>query len=196
MPPCTAPGSRDGRTAGPSRHAVRSRSHEAIGSNKVSRFSPERPPSCPPLPTGVKVDRLAIARWLVSPEHPLTAHEDGQPPVARTVRRGSRLKNGRGLRHVGTLPSHPELLDHLAFRFEREHSWSLKRMLRELALSATYRQEASVTPKKLAIESPRSATARGARELDSPRRWCVTSPDDLRPPGGENVRAARHAAAT
>ena len=36
----------------------------------------------------------------------------------------------------GTTPSHPELLDHLALRFQRDHAWSVKRVLRDLVLSA------------------------------------------------------------
>ena len=46
----------------------------------------------------------------------------------------------------GTPPSHPELLDYLALRFQNEHGWSVKQLLREMVLSATYRQSSRITP--------------------------------------------------
>jgi hypothetical protein len=85
-----------------------------------------------------KVDRLALARWLTQPDHPLTArvivnrlwqHHFGQGLVATS--------NDFGLR--GTPPTHPKLLDWLACELV-SHGWSLKHVHRLMVLSATYQQ--------------------------------------------------------
>ena len=82
--------------------------------------------------------RLEFARWIASEEHPLTARV--------IVNRLWRWHFGRGLVPtpdnfgvLGELPSHPELLDHLALML-MEEGWSLKAMHREIMRSATYRQ--------------------------------------------------------
>jgi hypothetical protein len=91
--------------------------------------------------------RLELARWLASPEHPLTArvlvnrlwqHHFGQGLV-RTPSNFGRL---------GEEPTHPELLDWLARRFVRG-GWSVKAMHRLLMLSDTYRQSSSASPENL-----------------------------------------------
>ena len=53
---------------------------------------------------------------------------------------------------AGTKPSHPALLDHLAYRFVHEQGWSTKRLLRELVLSQTYRMSSQPYPDKAAID--------------------------------------------
>ena len=87
--------------------------------------------------------RLTLARWLASPENPLTARV--------YVNRVWQALFGRGLvaspndfGYSGERPTHPELLDWLAARFMAD-GWSTKRLLRTLVLSATY-QQAAVNP--------------------------------------------------
>jgi hypothetical protein len=86
--------------------------------------------------------RLSLARWLVSKDNPLTARV--------TVNRWWAEIFGQGIVTTvedfgikGEPPSHPELLDFLAVRL-MEQGWSMKDMLREIFLSATYRQSAVV----------------------------------------------------
>jgi len=107
-------------------------------------------------------NRLGLARWLVSPENPLTARV--------TVNRFWGELFGVGL--VETVedfgsssqpPSNQALLDFLALRFQHELGWSVKRLLRELVLSAAYRQDSHVTP-ALEKRDPRNRLlARGPR---------------------------------
>jgi hypothetical protein len=82
--------------------------------------------------------RLALARWLTQPDHPLTARV--------FVNRVWHHHFGRGIvetlgnfGHSGSQPSHPELLDWLAVDFI-EHGWSIKRLHRQIMLSTAYRQ--------------------------------------------------------
>ncbi|HVX64533.1 MAG TPA: PSD1 and planctomycete cytochrome C domain-containing protein [Pirellulales bacterium] len=98
----------------------------------------------PPLLEGRQADRLALARWLVSPEHPLTAR------VA--VNRMWQELFGRGLVATsenfgvrGDRPSHAELLDWLAIEFVRG-GWSVKVMLKQIVMSQTYRQTSAARP--------------------------------------------------
>jgi hypothetical protein len=97
----------------------------------------------PAWPAQAPVNRLGLARWLVSPDQPLTARV--------TVNRLWAELFGQGivstLEEFGTQgapPSHPELLDWLAVTFASEDQWSMKRTLRRMVLSATYRQSAAV----------------------------------------------------
>jgi mono/diheme cytochrome c family protein len=85
--------------------------------------------------------RLAFAKWLTEPDHPLTARV--------LVNRVWSLHFGRGIVKTldnfgkqGTLPTHPELLDWLARDFV-EHDWSLKSLHRRILLSRTYRQSSA-----------------------------------------------------
>lgn len=82
--------------------------------------------------------RSALARWIASPDNPLTARV--------IVNRIWQQHFGKGLvdtssdfGHLGTPPSHPHLLDWLASRFI-EDGWSLKKLHRRILSSATYRQ--------------------------------------------------------
>jgi hypothetical protein len=85
--------------------------------------------------------RLDLARWLVSPENPLTARV--------TMNRVWQQYFGRGLVEtendfgtMGLAPAHPELLDWLAVEF-MHRGWSLKAMHRLIVTSATYRQSSN-----------------------------------------------------
>jgi hypothetical protein len=63
----------------------------------------------------------------------------------------------------GTLPSHPELLDHLALRFQGELKWSMKSMLREMVLSSTYLQTHKVSKDLVERDPLNRLLARGPR---------------------------------
>jgi hypothetical protein len=122
---------------------------------------PGVPEALPPFPAAAPRNRLGLAKWLTSPEHPLTAR------VA--VNRLWMQCFGEGL--VATLndfgaqgegPTHPELLDWLARRFV-ESGWDLKQMLRLIVTSATYRQSSSPSSKLLQRDPHNQLLARGPR---------------------------------
>jgi hypothetical protein len=99
----------------------------------------------PPWPGANKTGRrLAFARWLIRPDHPLTARV--------MVNRIWKHHFGTGLvptldnfGRAGARPTHPELLDFLALEFVRS-GWSIKAMHRLMVTSAAYRQSSAVTP--------------------------------------------------
>tara|TARA_R110002072_G_scaffold303121_1_gene494520 strand:+ start:36711 stop:39794 length:3084 start_codon:yes stop_codon:yes gene_type:complete len=100
------------------------------------------PAILPPLPQGVPANRLGLARWLTSREHPLMARV--------TVNRFWQQLFGTGLVKTsedfgsqGEPASHPELLDWLAVQFQ-DDGWDVQKTLRRMVMSATYRQAAIV----------------------------------------------------
>jgi len=94
--------------------------------------------------------RLALARWLTQPDHPLTArvmmnrlwhHHFGRGIVATPNDFG---RNGQQ-------PTHPELLDWLATEFVAR-GWSLKRMHELIVLSNAYQQSSAIDATKAKID--------------------------------------------
>ena len=91
---------------------------------------------------GTSGNRLALARWLTQPEHPLTARVMVNRIWLHHFGRGL-VETPSNFGRTGALPSHPELLDWLATEFVRE-GWSVKAMHRVMMRSAAYRQSSRV----------------------------------------------------
>ena len=119
------------------------------------------PEFLPPLPAGTKPDRLALARWIISRDHPLTARVWVNRQWEKLFGTGL-VKTSENLGSQAEYPSHPELLDWLAVEF-METGWDMKRLIREIVTSATYRQSAAVTPGKLGADPENRLLARGPR---------------------------------
>ncbi|MBI5760127.1 MAG: DUF1549 domain-containing protein [Planctomycetales bacterium] len=135
------------------------------------------PSVLPPLSADAPTSRLALARWLVSPEHPLTARV--------TVNRSWQTFFGTGLVKTtedfgvqGEKPSHPELLDWLACEFQQptvsqpsvvnshaNNAWNVKHILRLIVTSATYRQSSKSSPHSPSADA---GTRRVPATLDDP----------------------------
>ncbi|MEX2577444.1 MAG: DUF1553 domain-containing protein [Verrucomicrobiales bacterium] len=129
--------------------------------NKAEKLHPDVPSALPPLPDDLPRNRLGLARWLLLPEHPLTAR------VA--VNRHWQMLFGAGLVRTsedfgsqGMPPTHPKLLDWLATDF-RENDWDVKALLKTIVLSATYRQQSATTPELQERDPENRLLARGPR---------------------------------
>lgn len=107
-------------------------------------------------------DRLEFARWLVSEDNPLTARVMVNRFWARIFGRGL-LETLEDFGTQSDPPSHPELLDHLALRFMDEHAWSVKSLLKEIVLSATYRQSSKTSREKIEVDPYNRLLSRGPR---------------------------------
>lgn len=145
----------EGEKMEPTRIRVRGEYH-----NKGEAVESAVPAVFPPLPEGAPRNRLGLAHWLVSGEHPLTARV--------TVNRYWQLLFGAGLVKTaedfgaqGDLPTHPELLDWLAHHFV-ESGWDVKGLLKTIVMSRTYRQSSVVTSE--------------LRERDPDNQWLARAP--------------------
>jgi len=115
-----------------------------------------------PMPANVPMNRLGMALWLTDKKNPL---------VARTmVNRLWEQLFGYGIAETledlgtqGIAPTHMELLDHLSWKFMYEYNWSIKRLLKEMVTSATYRQSSVVNEELLRKDPNNKFYARGAR---------------------------------
>lgn len=113
------------------------------------------------MPEGTKADRLALARWLVDEENPLTARVVANRYWEAIFGRGLVLTSEE-FGSQGELPTHPALLDWLATELQRLE-WDVKALLKTIVLSATYRQSSQVTEETYQRDPENVLLARGPR---------------------------------
>lgn len=124
----------------------------------------DTPAVFPPLrKTGARATRLDLAKWVASPENPLTARVAVNRLWLELFGVGI-VPTPEDFGSAGSPPTHPELLDNLAVRFSTEMGWSVKSMLRELVTSATYQQNSMVTPALAERDADNRLLARGPRQ--------------------------------
>ena len=115
---------------------------------KGDEVNADVPHSLQPLAGNAPRNRMGLAMWLTDKKNPL---------VARTiVNRVWEQLFGTGLVETledmgtqGIPPTHVELLDYLSYQFMNEYKWSVKRLVKEIAMSATYRQDSKVSAELL-----------------------------------------------
>ena len=125
------------------------------------KVGPDVPKALAAWPEGQPRTRLGLARWLTSKDNPLTARVTVNHLWQMLFGQGL-VKTTEDLGLQGERPLHPELLDWLAVDLV-EHGWDLKRTLKLIVMSRTYRQDSSVTPALLAKDPENKFLARGAR---------------------------------
>ncbi|WP_207396785.1 DUF1553 domain-containing protein [Bremerella alba] len=122
---------------------------------------PKTPEVLPPFEDDWSPDRLGLAKWMVDRDNPLTAR------VA--VNRYWQLLMGEGLVRTpedfgnqSKPPTHPELLDWLAADF-MQHGWDVKRLLKQIVTSSTYRQASSASAEMMQRDPENQLLARGGK---------------------------------
>lgn len=130
--------------------------------NLGKEVKPALPAMFPQLPDGVPANRLTLAQWLVDARNPLTSRV--------TVNRYWEQIFGMGLVQTpedfglrSALPNHPQLLDWLAVEFQETFKWDVKKLLKLIVTSATYRQSAKVDAALTERDPDNRLFARGPR---------------------------------
>lgn len=118
------------------------------------KVSPATPAALHPFRDEYPRNRLGLARWLVDPANPLVARAYVNRLWIEIFGEGLVTTPG-DFGPQGETPSHPELLDALAVAFVEEDAWSMKKALRRVVLSATYRQSIVVN-ETAAVRDPRN----------------------------------------
>ncbi len=119
------------------------------------------PEVLPELMADGDVDRLALAQWLVSPDHPLTSRVIVNRVWQQLFGRGIvATSDNFGVR--GAPPEHPELLDWLAVELV-DRQWSLKALIKQIVMSDTYRQSSHADQELLTRDPLNRLLARQSR---------------------------------
>ena len=128
---------------------------------KADEVSPAFPAFFPELDEEFTMNRLGLARWLVHPDHPLTARVSANRIWQELFGTGL-VKTAEDFGTQGENPSHPGLLDWLATSFI-ESGWDVKALYRTIMMSGTYRQESTMEKDLVELDPENRLLARGPR---------------------------------
>ncbi len=107
-------------------------------------------------------NRVGLAAWTTDKKNPLTSRVFVNQTWQELFGRGL-MKTSGDFGMQGELPSHPALLDWLAVDFV-EHGWNIKRLIKQMVTSATYRQSAKASEEKLKKDPDNVYLSRGPRQ--------------------------------
>jgi hypothetical protein len=132
---------------------------------------PVVPAIFPPMPDDLARNRLGLARWLVSPDNPLSARVAANRFWSQLMGSGL-VETEEDFGTQGSAPSHPELLDWLALEFmeplgaatNEAQTWDVKRLIRQIVTSATYRQSSKGSRVGSSIDPDNRLLSRGPRQ--------------------------------
>ena len=153
----------------------RRENHVLVKGNFLSKgpvVEPDVPAAFNPFPAGAPHDRLGLARWIVADDNPLTSRVEVNRIWAALFGIGI-VETQEDFGTQGTLPSDQPLLDWLAVEFVHPSDpaakpWDLKRLVKLMVTSATYRQASRVTPELEEKDPDNRLLARGAsKRLDA-----------------------------
>jgi hypothetical protein len=122
---------------------------------------PGTPKAILPFESAYPKNRLGLAKWLFNRKNPLTARVFVNQTWQEFFGKGI-VKSSGDFGMQGDLPSHYELLDWLSVDF-MDHGWDIKRLVKQIVMSAAYRQSAVISADKLKIDPDNTLLARGPR---------------------------------
>ena len=120
------------------------------------------PPALPPALEATQLNRLDLAKWMVDSRNPLTARVFVNRIWEQLFGRGLVLTT-EDLGTQGEWPTHPELLDWLAYQFMHEYDWKIKPLIKAIVLSHTYQQSSKLTAEKQEKDPDNRWLSRGSR---------------------------------
>ena len=129
--------------------------------HREEQVYPQTPAVLPAPPEDTLPNRLGFAKWLLLPEHPLTARVAINRFWQNVFGTGI-VETAEDFGTQGIPPVHPELLDWIATEFIAS-GWDVQKMLKLMLTSATYRQSAQVTPEKLERDADNALLSRSPR---------------------------------
>jgi hypothetical protein len=128
---------------------------------QTEEVSADTPDAFHPFPADAPRNRLGLAQWLTSRDNPLTARVMANRVWEQLFGQGI-VTTTEDFGTQGEWPTHPELLDWLAWEY-MDNGWSLKQLLRTIVLSSVYQQSCQSTPEKLERDPYNALLARGPR---------------------------------
>jgi hypothetical protein len=126
--------------------------------HRLESVKPATPEVFPPMKGSLPNNRLGLAKWLIDPDHPLTARV-AVNHYWQVIFGDGLVRTPEDFGRQGALPTHPELLDWLANDFVA-HGWDVKRLVKQMVMSTAYRQSSAATAELLKLDPDNELLAR------------------------------------